>query len=129
MSITTDLNADIDIERMDEQRRMHEARNLAPATRPAYGGVDRPIPYLGVHRYAEEAVERFGKARMTDDGTWFAEADGFPGAWASGDDEAGARDELVTVIFDWALVKMDDGDTDFPVLDGVLFDPNSFGRR
>jgi hypothetical protein len=43
-----------------------------------------------------------------------------PGAWAEGDDEAAALDELVSVIFDWALLEMDDGDSDLPVLPGVI---------
>ena len=46
------------------------------------------------------------------------EADEFTGAWAEGDDEAAALDELVSVIFDWAVLEMDKGDNDLQFCPG-----------
>ncbi len=39
-----------------------------------------------------------------------------PGVWADGPTEDAALAELQEVIFEWALLKIQDGDQDFPVV-------------
>lgn len=73
----------------------------------------RAIPAGLVRRYAKCAV-RLAIVRQLDDGTWFAEVPNFDGVWASGEAAADVIPELEDVIFDWAILKMLDGDTDIP---------------
>jgi hypothetical protein len=84
----------------------------------------RPIPLLAVRRYAEEAVRVFRDSKQYDDGTWFMRAEGFDGPWSDGVSEREATTELVDVIYEWALMKIEDRDRDFPVVPGT-FDLNS----
>ena len=87
-------------------------------------GEQRPIPLLAVRRYAEEAVRVFRESKQYDDGTWFMRVQGFDGPWSDGVSEREATRELVDVIYEWALLKIEDRDRDFPVVPGT-FDLNS----
>jgi len=41
-----------------------------------------------------------------DDGSWFAEIPGFQGVWTNGDTVEQYRNELLTVLEDWLLLKV-----------------------
>jgi hypothetical protein len=101
---------------------------VSTAARPGHltivKGEQRPIPLLAVRRYAEEAVRVFRESKQYDDGTWFMRAEGFDGPWSDGMSEREASRELVDVIYEWALLKIEDRDRDFPVVPGT-FDLNS----
>ena len=58
--------------------------------------------------YCQKAIER---AAYKNDGSWFAEIPGFQGVWANGDSVEQCRNELVTVLEEWLLLKVRDGDS------------------
>lgn len=85
---------------------------------------ERPKPLLAVRAYAERAVTLLVRTKQYDDGTWFATADGFDGPWADGASEPEARLELVDVIYEWAILKIEERDKDIPTVPGT-FDLNT----
>lgn len=67
--------------------------------------------------YCQKAIER-AEYKKLDDGSWFAEIPGFQGVWADGDTVERCRNELFTVLEEWLLLKVRDGDI-IPDVDGV----------
>ena len=59
--------------------------------------------------YCQKAIER-AEYKELDDGSWFAEIPGFQGVWANGESVEQCRNELVTVLEEWLLLKVRDGD-------------------
>ena len=59
--------------------------------------------------YCQKAIER-AEYKELDDGSWFAEIPGFQGVWANGGSVEQCRNELVTVLEEWLLLKVRDGD-------------------
>jgi len=60
--------------------------------------------------YCQKAIER-AEYKKLDDGSWFSEIPGFQGVWANGDTVEQCRNELVTVLEEWLLLKVRDGDS------------------
>jgi len=60
--------------------------------------------------YCQKAIERAEYKKLAD-GSWFAEIPGFQGVWANGDSVEQCRNELVTVLEEWLLLKVRDGDS------------------
>ena len=59
--------------------------------------------------YCQKALER-AQYKKLEDGTWFAEIPGFQGVWANGPSVEQCRNELITVLEEWLLLKVRDGD-------------------
>jgi predicted RNase H-like HicB family nuclease len=68
--------------------------------------------------FREAAMKRAVVERL-EDGVWFAEIKELPGVWADGRDLGACIDHLRTVIEDWVVLKLRDGDQDLPILDGI----------
>lgn len=80
--------------------------------------IRRPLPMQLIRRYVALGIRR-ATIVQHEDGAWWAEIREFPGVWAK---ELSAKDALGTleeVAFEWALLKIQDGDRDFATLDGV----------
>jgi predicted RNase H-like HicB family nuclease len=75
----------------------------------------RPLPVQLINKYAM-LVANHAETERLKDGSWYAEAQGFPGVWAQGDSEREAIRQLETVVRDWALLKIQDKDEDLPVV-------------
>jgi predicted RNase H-like HicB family nuclease len=59
--------------------------------------------------YCKKSIERAEYKKLAD-GSWFAEIPGFHGVWANGDTVELCRNELLTVLEEWLLLKVRDGD-------------------
>ena len=60
--------------------------------------------------YCQKAIEN-AQYKKLNDGTWFAEIPGFQGVWANGYSVEQCRNELITVLEEWLLLKVRDGDS------------------
>jgi predicted RNase H-like HicB family nuclease len=78
----------------------------------------RPLPMQLIRTYAETAA-RHAVARRLEDGSWWAEIEGFPGVWANEPSQKEALDVLEEVVFEWVILKLRDEDRDLPVLDSL----------
>lgn len=78
----------------------------------------RPIPFHLVHDYADQAA-RLGIVKELEDGGWYASIPSFEGVWATGEHAVDALGGLAEVVYDWAILKMLDGDTDIPVVNDI----------
>jgi len=67
--------------------------------------------------YCQKAIEK-AQYKKLDDGTWFAEIPGFQGVWANGHSVEQCRNELITVLEEWLLLKVRDGDP-IPDVEGL----------
>ena len=67
--------------------------------------------------YCQRAIER-AEYKKLDDGSWFAQIPKFQGVWANGDSVEQCRNELLTVLEEWLLLKVRDGD-DIPEVAGL----------
>jgi predicted RNase H-like HicB family nuclease len=67
--------------------------------------------------YCQKAIED-AQYKKLNDGTWFAEIPGFQGVWANGQTVEQCRKELITVLEEWLLLKVRDGDS-IPDIDGL----------
>jgi|SRR5262245_25426018 len=81
-------------------------------------GEDRPLPVHLIESYAKKAVQH-AIVEQQEDGTWLASITGFEGVWASEPSAIQALQVLQEVVFEWAVLKIEDGDRDLPVLDAV----------
>jgi len=63
-----------------------------------------------ITEYCQKAIEK-AEYKKLGDGTWFAEIPGFRGVWANGDSVEECRNELITVLEEWLLLKVRDGDS------------------
>ncbi len=68
-------------------------------------------------KYIQKAIERASYKKLKD-GTWFAEIPGFPGVWANGETVESCRRELWSVLEEWIVLKIHDGDA-LPRIGGV----------
>jgi len=78
----------------------------------------KSLPIGLIQRYVELAVKQ-AAIKQHPDGHWFAEIPKFQGVWAK---EASAKESievLEDVLFDWLLLKIQDGDRDLPVIEHI----------
>ncbi len=70
-----------------------------------------------IFEYCQKVI---GKAeyKKLEDGTWFAEIEGFKGVWANGQSVEECRKELITVLEEWIVFKLRDKDY-IPEVDGI----------
>lgn len=78
----------------------------------------RVLPYELIRRYALLAAHR-AVTKQRESGTWFAETPNFPGVWAEGSSEDRALAELEDVVCDWAILKLESGHRDLPLLEDI----------
>lgn len=67
--------------------------------------------------YTQKALER-AQYKVLDDGTWFAEIPGFEGVWANAKTVEECRRELLEVLEEWLILKIQDRDP-IPELEGI----------
>ncbi len=70
--------------------------------------------------YCEKALSK-AQYKKLNDGTWFAELHGFNGVWANGDTVETCRNELLSVLEEWLVLKLRDNDF-IPEIDGIGLD-------
>ncbi len=106
LKATTYRPEGIRYDRVSQDERLNEA------------GPSRPMPVHLVEKYADLAV-RHAMVMQEDDGMWLAKIDGFPGVWASEPSVVEALAVLKEVVFEWALLKIEDADRDLPPLGDI----------
>lgn len=62
-----------------------------------------------IFEYCQKAMEKAEYKRL-DDGTWYAEVPGFKGVWANAETVEDCRRELISVLEEWIVLKLRDGD-------------------
>ncbi len=67
--------------------------------------------------YCQRALER-AEYKKLEDGSWFAEIPGFRGVWANAKTVEECRQELITVLEEWLILKLRDKDQ-IPEVDGL----------
>ena len=67
--------------------------------------------------YIQGVLEK-AEYKKLEDGTWFAEIPGFEGVWANGKTVEDCRKELVEVLEEWLILKLNDGDR-IPIVKGI----------
>ena len=67
--------------------------------------------------YCQKAIEN-AQYKKLDDGTWFAEVPGFKGVWANSETVEGCRNELISVLEEWLILKLRDKNQ-VPEVDGL----------
>ena len=67
--------------------------------------------------YVQKAIERAAYKKL-EDGTWYAEIPGFSGVWSNGKNVEACRKELWSVLEEWLILKLRDGDA-IPKINGV----------
>ena len=67
--------------------------------------------------YVQKAIEKATYKKLEDQ-TWFAQIPGFPGIWANGKTVEACRKELWSVLEEWLILKLRDGET-IPKINGV----------
>ena len=70
-----------------------------------------------IFEYCQKALEK-AEYKKLEDGTWFAEIQGFRGVWSNGKSVEEARKELINVLEEWIILKLRDGDP-IPEVDGL----------
>ena len=70
-----------------------------------------------IFEYCQKAIEK-AEYKKLEDGTWFAELDGFKGVWGNGESVEACRKELITVLEEWIILKLRDKDP-LPEIDGL----------
>ena len=70
-----------------------------------------------IFEYCQKALD-MAEYKKLDDGTWFADIQGFQGVWANGTTVEEARKELINVLEEWIILKLRDGDH-IPEVDGL----------
>lgn len=77
-----------------------------------------PLPIGLIQKYVKAAVT-LTIVKQHPDGLWFAEIPNFPGVWAKEASKKASLEVLEDVLFDWLLLKIQDGDRDLPVIDTI----------
>ena len=67
--------------------------------------------------YCEKALQQ-AQYKKLNDGTWFAEIECFEGVWGNGLTVEECRQDLLEVLEEWIILKLQDGDP-LPVMDGI----------
>ena len=62
-----------------------------------------------IFEYCQKAIER-AEYKKLDDGTWFSEIPGFKGVWRNAGTVEDCRKELITVLEEWIILKLRDGE-------------------
>jgi len=62
-----------------------------------------------IFEYCQKAIEK-AEYKKLDDGTWYAEVPGFRGVWANAETVEDCRKELISVLEEWIVLKLRDGD-------------------
>jgi len=70
-----------------------------------------------IFEYCQKAIEK-SEYKKLDDGTWYAELPGFRGVWANAKTVEDCRKELISVLEEWIVLKLRDGDA-VPDVDGL----------
>ena len=70
-----------------------------------------------IFEYCQKAIEK-AEYKKLDDGTWYAEMPGFKGVWANAETVEDCRKELISVLEEWIVLKLRDGDV-VPEVDGL----------
>ena len=70
-----------------------------------------------IFEYCQKAIEK-AQYKKLDDGTWYAELPGFRGVWANAETVEDCRKELISVLEEWIVLKLRDGDA-LPEVDGL----------
>ena len=84
------------------------------------GGTWRVLSEADVQPWAKAAVRQACELEEIDDPVgYIARLRDVLGPWAFGETRDSARSELESVLIGWALLKMDDGDRDIPVMGGI----------
>lgn len=85
-------------------------------------------PYRFVRTRSEADVRPWARAAVSlacqledidDPVGYIATLNDVLGPWAFGETRESARSELESVLIGWALLKLDDGDKDIPVMGGI----------
>uniref|UniRef100_UPI0040567F82 type II toxin-antitoxin system HicB family antitoxin n=1 Tax=Candidatus Electrothrix sp. TaxID=2170559 RepID=UPI0040567F82 len=71
-------------------------------------------------QYCQKAIASAEYKRLSD-GSWFAVIPGFEGIWANGESVETCRQELLSVLEEWLLLKVRDGDP-IPDVDGTTIE-------
>ncbi len=72
---------------------------------------------MKLSKYCSVALQS-AQYKKLDDGTWFAEINGFEGVWGNGLTIEESRQDLLEVLEEWLMIKIQDGDQ-IPVIDGL----------
>lgn len=67
--------------------------------------------------YIYGAIEK-AEYKKLEDGTWFAGIEDFEGVWANGKTIENCRKELIEVLEEWLILKIQDKDI-LPVIKGI----------
>lgn len=67
--------------------------------------------------YCEQALS-LAKYKKLDDETWFAEIPDFEGVWGNGVTIEECRKDLLEVLEEWLIFKLQDGDS-LPIINGI----------
>lgn len=67
--------------------------------------------------YIQNAIA-MAEYKKIEDGSWFAKIPGFEGVWANGGSVEDCRRELIEVLEEWLLLKIQDKDN-IPSVGGV----------
>src|SRR5215204_6541763 len=78
--------------------------------------------------YIQAAMRRAKYELLPDSEGYYAEIPRFKGLWASADTLEGCREELLSTLQDWMLIRMDHS-LPLPVVDGINVNPNRSRRR
>ena len=70
-----------------------------------------------IFEYCQKAIKK-AEYKKLDDGTWYAEVPGFRGVWANAETVEDCRKELISVLEEWIVLKLRDGDV-VPEVDGL----------
>lgn len=70
-----------------------------------------------IFEYCQKAIEK-AEYKKLDDGTWYAEVHGFTGVWANAETVEDCRRELISVLEEWIILKLRDGEP-VPEVDGL----------
>lgn len=88
-------------------------------SQPVVSRPTSPAPDVrAIGPYCEAALRR-AEVEHLEDGVWYAEVTELPGVWADAADAASCLRTLREVIEEWVVLKLRDGDSDFPPLDGI----------
>jgi predicted RNase H-like HicB family nuclease len=81
-------------------------------------GKELRIPEELFGRYVKVAL-REARPRTLESGEWYADLPNFRGVWATGSSPSECLDELDSVLREWLMLKLLDGDRDIPTLDEI----------
>ena len=77
-----------------------------------------PIQFISV-------ALQLARVKRLETGEWFSEVAACPGVWGKGATISESFEDLCEALQDWILLKLKDGDKDFPVLGGVNLNASS----